>query len=106
MLVQQATERASKYILLITHTSYPIFTNYVLPKENLTKQIPLSFRNDKVTNHNGDKCVWKADKGWIVEDKFNPDTTPMKCIKSIGYYQWIPYVLLIQVRSLNNFAVI
>ena len=31
-------------------------------------------------------------EGWVLErDKNKP------CIKSLGYYQWIPFVLLLQV---------
>ena len=51
-----------------------------------------------ITDHNGDKCTYREgrDSGWVLErDKKEP------CIKTIGYYQWIPIVLLLQVIHID-----
>ena len=51
-----------------------------------------------ITDHNGDKCTYRGgrDGGWVLErDKQEP------CIKTIGYYQWIPIVLLLQVMQMD-----
>ena len=52
------------------------------------------FRYDvNLKDHDGNDCEWKGDKtGFVVQGTDKP------CVKSIGYYQWIPYVLLLQVR--------
>ena len=52
------------------------------------------FRNDvNLRDHNGKDCEWRGDQtGLVVKETGKP------CIKGIGYYQWIPYVLLLQVR--------
>ena len=69
-------------------------------------KIQFFYRNDKVTlnDENGKEleCVHTAGKGWHVIDDEDK-----KCIKRVSYYQWIPYVLLLQVRSIiivNNFV--
>lgn len=55
------------------------------------------FRYDFVTNHEGKQCMWEGDQlGWHVKE------TQEKCIKRIGYFQWLPYVLLLQVNITNN----
>ena len=52
--------------------------------------------DDNVRDNNGNKCVWEGDKtGFVVEDPVDGKSVP--CVKGIGYYQWIPYVLLLQV---------
>ena len=43
-----------------------------------------------ITDTNGVPCVYRENKWYTFEDH------PKKCIKRIGYYQWIPYVLLLQ----------
>ena len=52
------------------------------------------FRYDvNLKDHDGKDCEWKGDEtGFVVKGTDKP------CVKSIGYYQWIPYVLLLQVR--------
>ena len=50
-----------------------------------------------MTDHAGRECNWEGNvKGWALKD--NPDE---QCVKKIGYYQWIPYVLLIQVHLIS-----
>ena len=39
-------------------------------------------------------CIFTEGIGWHAKD--DQDN---KCIKRISYYQWIPYVLLLQVSS-------
>ena len=48
--------------------------------------------DDYITDHNGDKCTYREYKGWVLERDYNEP-----CIKAVGYYQWIPFVLLLQV---------
>ena len=40
-------------------------------------------------------CIFTKGIGWHAKDE--PDK---KCIKRVSYYQWIPYVLLLQVSSI------
>ena len=40
-------------------------------------------------------CIFTEGRGWHAKD----DPTK-KCIKRVSYYQWIPYVLLLQVSSI------
>ena len=39
-------------------------------------------------------CVFTEGIGWHEKENANN-----KCIKRVSYYQWIPYVLLLQVSS-------
>ena len=48
---------------------------------------------DTVDGENLD-CIFTKGIGWHAEVDANK-----KCIKRVSYYQWIPYVLLIQVSS-------
>jgi hypothetical protein len=47
-----------------------------------------------IADHNGSKCTYREAKnrGWVLERDENEP-----CIKTLGYYQWIPFVLFLQV---------
>lgn len=48
---------------------------------------------DSVTDSDGNECIYAGSEkqGWVLKDNID---TP--CVKGIGYYQWIPFVLLLQ----------
>ena len=49
----------------------------------------------EVTDSHNRQCRYAGSEngGWVVD----VDGTDEPCIKTIGFYQWIPFVLLIQV---------
>ena len=51
--------------------------------------------SENVEDGEGRECVWE--KGaWFVKETLGSDV-PEKCVKRVSYYQWIPYILLLQV---------
>ena len=60
----------------------------------------ISNDNVNIQNENGEevKCEWERQVGWhVVGDETKT------CNKRVSYYQWIPYVLLLQVRYTINY---
>ena len=56
--------------------------------------------SENVEDGEGRECVWE--KGaWFVKETLGSDV-PEKCVKRVSYYQWIPYILLLQV-SISKF---
>ena len=93
MLVLRHMEQPSNYRFVCIAGFTQIVVIFLVLIINSHKN-PYIFRNDvNLKDHNGNDCEWKGDEtGFVVQGTDKP------CVKSIGYYQWIPYVLLLQVR--------
>ena len=94
MLVLRHMEQPSNYRFVCIAGFTQMVAIFFLVLIISSHKNPYIFRNDvNLKDHNGNDCEWKGDEiGFVVQGTDKP------CVKSIGYYQWIPYVLLLQVR--------
>ena len=62
-------------------------------KEMLSKNKNIIFSTEVVQDDAGEDCEWNdSKKYWHVKGYDD-----QKCVSRVSYYQWIPYILLIQV---------
>ena len=63
----------------------------LIMKEMLSKNKNIIFSTEVVQDDAGEDCEWNGSY-WHVKGYEN-----QKCVNRVSYYQWIPYILLIQV---------